>query len=68
MWGDLMEPLVSPEVENLEAVWAVIKDSFARFVALTDKYVTLQIALLLGILITAVDLVLFLQSRKDDDK
>ena len=68
MWGDSMEPLVSNEVSNLEWVWEVIKDSFTHFVSLTSKYVTLQIALLLGILITAVDLVLFLQSRKDDDK
>lgn len=67
MWGDCMEPLVTPEVENLETVWGVILSAFQKVVDLIGDYVTLQIALFLGLALAAADIVLFFQNRKDDN-
>lgn len=65
MWGEIMEPLVPVEVENLETVWSVIFSGAQRVGVFVSDHVSLQIALLIGILSAAADIVLFLQNRED---
>ena len=55
---------MSSEVENLETVWYVIFHGAQKVGEFVSDHVTLQIALLIGIISAAADIVLFLQNRE----